>query len=145
MPPLRLNRVAAGSAVAAAVVISGCGGSKDYANDPRPPAPINVAAAISPDGVTVDPRSFGGGPVTMLIANLTAKAQKLTVRAGTRGTAEPGLRQTSSSINPQGTATLKVDMKPGAYTVSVGNGEIKPAHVRVGKPRASSRDQLLQP
>ncbi len=140
MVPLRLTRIATGSVVVAAAMIAGCGGSRDYANDPRPPTPINVAAAISPDKVKVDPRSFGGGPVTVIIDNLTDKAQKVTVEA-----AEPGLKQTSSSINPQGTATLKVDMKRGAYTVSVEDSKIKPAHVMVGKPRASSQDRLRQP
>ena len=36
--------------------IAGCGGGKDFANDPRPPTPVNITAAISDDRVTVSPK-----------------------------------------------------------------------------------------
>jgi hypothetical protein len=142
---LRLNRSKTASVVVAALAIAGCGSSKDYANDPRPSTPINVSAVISQDKVSVDPKTFGGGPVTMIIANLTEKTHKVTVETDELGASNPGLKQTSSSINPQGTATLKVDMKSGSYTVRADDPKIKPAHVKVGKSRASSQDELLQP
>jgi hypothetical protein len=126
------------------LALAGCGSESDYANDPRPPTPITVSAAISPEKVTVSPTSFGAGPVTFLIANLTNDTQQVTVQ--TRDSASSaGIRQSSSAINPQGTATLKVDVKEGDYIVSVKNHTIREARLRVGTKRKSSQDQLLQP
>ncbi|MEA2124603.1 MAG: hypothetical protein QOI80_1385 [Solirubrobacteraceae bacterium] len=130
--------------MAAALVLAGCGSESDYANDPRPPTPINISASISPDKVTVSPQEFGAGPVTFLIANLTDDTQQVTVE--TQDLAQKaGIKQTSSLINPQGTATLKVDVKEGDYTVSVKSASIQEAHIKVGAERKSSQDQLLQP
>jgi hypothetical protein len=140
---LRLSFIAYGLA-SAALALAGCGSESDYANDPRPPTPINISAAISPDKITVSPKQFGAGPVTFLIANLTDDPQTVTVE--TQDLAQKaGIRQTSSVINPQGTATLKVDVKEGEYTVSVKSGTIQEAHLSVGAERKSSQDQLLQP
>jgi anti-sigma28 factor (negative regulator of flagellin synthesis) len=130
--------------VAAALALAGCGSESDYANDPRPPTPINISASISPDKVTVSPQQFGAGPVTFLIANLTDDTQTVTVE--TQDLAQKaGIKQTSSVINPQGTATLKVDVAEGEYTVSVDSASIQEAHISVGAERESSQDQLLQP
>jgi hypothetical protein len=140
---LRTSLIASGL-TAAALALAGCGSQSDYANDPRPPTPINISAAISPDKVTVSPQEFGAGPVTFLIANLTDDTQQLTVE--TQDLAQKaGIKQTSSLINPQGTATLKVDVKQGDYTVSVKSASIREAHIKVGAERKSSQDQLLQP
>lgn len=127
-----------------ALALAGCGSASDYANDPRPPSPITVSAAISPKKITVSPTSFGAGPVTFLIANLTDQNQTVTVE--TRDLSDKaGIRQSSSVINPQGTASLKVDIAEGDYVVSVKENSIRAAHLRVGAKRKSSQDQLLQP
>jgi hypothetical protein len=128
----------------AAIALAGCGGGSDYANDPRPPAPINVSASISPDKVTVSPSAFGAGPVTLLIANLTDESQRLTVETQALSQ-KAGIRQRSAIINPQGTGTLKVDVPEGTYVVSVERDGIRAATVKVGAKRPSSQDQLLQP
>ncbi len=126
------------------LALAGCGADSDYANDPRPPTPITVSAAISPDKITVSPTSFGAGPVTFLIANLTGDTQQVTVE--TRDLSDKaGIKQSSSTINPQGTATLKVDIAEGDYVVHVKKSSIREAHLKVGAERASSQDQLLQP
>jgi hypothetical protein len=39
----------------ALATVAGCGGGDDYANEPRPPAPINVTAAITNSRVNVSP------------------------------------------------------------------------------------------
>jgi hypothetical protein len=128
----------------AALALVSCGSSKDFANDPRPPTPINISAAISDEKVTVSPADFGAGPVTFLIANLTNDPQTVTVE--TRDLSEKtGMKQSSSVINPQGTATLKVDVKEGDYVVHVDHKSIHEAHIKVGSERNSSQDQLLQP
>ncbi len=126
------------------LALASCGSESDYANDPRPPTPISVSAAISPDKITVSPAKFGAGPVTFLIANLTDDTQQVTVE--TRDLSDTaGIKQSSSVINPQGTATLKVDIKEGDYVVSVEENSIREARLTVGAERESSQDQLLQP
>jgi hypothetical protein len=130
--------------VALAIVIAGCGGGEDYANDPRPASPINVTAAITAHKVTVSPRNIGAGPVVIIVANETPKAHRLTVETDTLGSDSAGIRQQTSPINPQGTATLKIDMRSGRYKVDV-DGDIPGARLKVGKDRPSSQDALLQP
>lgn len=130
--------------MAAALAVAGCGGTKDFANDPRPPGPINISAGISDKRVTVSPAVFGAGPVTVLIANLTDDTQKLTVESKDSST-KSGIRQTSSAINPEGTSSLKVEFSPGRYMVSVGSRKIRTAGIRVGTERGSAQDKLLQP
>lgn len=127
-----------------ALALTSCGSESDYKNDPRPPTPISVSAAISDSKVTVSPAKFGAGPVTFLIANLTDDTQQVTVE--TRDLSDQaGIKQSSSVINPQGTATLKVDIKEGDYVVSVKENTIREARLTVGAERESSQDQLLQP
>jgi predicted component of type VI protein secretion system len=130
--------------ILAALALFGCGSKDDYANDPRPPAPINISVAISPDKVTVSPSEFGAGPVTLLIANLTEDSQRLTIETQELSK-EAGIKQQSSVINPQGTGTLKVDVPEGTYVVGVDRENIREARVEVGEERESSQDQLLQP
>lgn len=131
--------------VLAGLVLAGCGDNESFKNDPRPPAPINISAVVNNDRVTVDPRTFGGGPVVIRVANLTDQTQKVTVETDELGASTAGLKQTTSAINPQGTATLKLDMKQGRYSVSVSGDGIRPAKVRVSGERKSSQDQLLLP
>jgi hypothetical protein len=112
----------------------------------RPPAADadHVTAAITPDRITVSPKDFGAGPVTIIIANQTEQPQTVTVETETLAEG-PGIKQSTSPINPDGTATLKLDLKEGDYTVTVDGDGIEGADVAVGKPRPSSQDQLLQP
>jgi hypothetical protein len=139
----RVRTALTGVAVATAVV--GCGGGSDYANDPRPPSPINVTAAITDQKVTVSPHSIGAGPVVIIIANETNRSHRITVETDELGAATGGIRQQTGPINPQGTAQLKLDMRRGAYTVSVEDGGISTARLKVGRERPSAQDQLLQP
>lgn len=126
------------------VLLAGCGSDDgDFANEPRPPAPITVAATVTKDAITVSPLKFGGGPVVFIIANQTEASHQITLESDTSG--GPGIRQTTSKINPDGTASLKVDMKAGAYDLSVPDETIRPARVTVGPPRESAQNELLQP
>lgn len=128
-----------------AALLAGCGSDDDFANNPRPPAPINVSASITRDKVTVSPVEFGAGPVVFIIANQTGSPQQLTLETDELGGDAPGIKQTTSPINPGGTATLKVDMRQGDYAVRVDGAGIKPADVAVGEPRPSAQNELLQP
>ena len=58
---------------------------------------------------------------------------------------QAGIKQTTSPINPQGTATLKLDVKEGKYVVRTKSSSIREAHISVGAERESSQDTLLQP
>ena len=139
-----MNLRTGNTVLVAAALLAGCGGGDDdYANNPRPPVPINVTAAITDKGITVSPPEFGAGPVVFIIANQTDEARKVTLESDTSG--GPGIKQTTSPINPDGTATLKVDMKTGDYEVRVDGDKPETASVKVGESRESAQDELLQP
>jgi hypothetical protein len=130
-------------AVVAAAGASACGSdTTSYTNAPRPPSPINVTAAITDQRIEVSPRRFGAGPIVLIISNQSSDAQAVTFE--TDG-ADAGIRQTTSAINPAGTAQLQIDVDQGRYRLSVGDHTIRPASVRVGKPRESAQNALLQP
>jgi hypothetical protein len=124
---------------AAAVLVPGCGGGGERANTLRPPAPINVAVQIGEARVSISPRHFGAGPITIIASNQSEASRRLEIDG-------PRLRQSVGPINPQDTATLKVTLNPGIYTVSAdGTGGPKPGQVTVGPKRPSSQNQLLLP
>ena len=120
-----MRRTAAHASLAVAVVlaVAACGSSSgDYKNDPRPPAPIVITGYISDQRVSVSPRSLGAGPISLIVTN-----------------------QVTAPISPRDTATLKVDVKPGSYSVHVGGDAIHAARLKVGPERASAQNDLLQP
>jgi hypothetical protein len=130
-------------ALAVVASVSACGTDNvSYKNDPRPAAPINVTAAITDSQIKVSPRRFGAGPIVLIISNQSSDAQSVTFE--TDG-GETGIRQTTSAINPAGTAQLQIDVRQGTYELSVDDRSIRPASVRVGQRRASAQNDLLQP
>jgi hypothetical protein len=150
-------RIRCALAVAAAAGIAGCGDDEDHANRERPPATINVTAAIADGRIHVSAREFGAGPIRLLVSNQTASAQQVTFE--TAGDAS-GVTQTSAPISPEGAATLEVDATEGEYELSTGDdeageahagderaarGRIRPVAVKVGAPRPSAQNELLQP
>jgi hypothetical protein len=131
--------------VALAGAAAGCGADADYANDPRPPAPINVTALIDDRRVEVSPRSFGAGPIILTIANESSRSQEITLETDEIDGDGPGLRQRTSPVNPSGTASLKVDVDEGRYRLGVASPRIRSASVLVGERRPSAQNELLQP
>jgi hypothetical protein len=125
--------------------LAGCGGGGDYANRPRPAAPINVTAAITDSRISVSPRSFGAGPIVLIVANQSSSAQEVTFATDELGGSEPGRTFNTTPINPRGVATLKVDVREGDWELSTGEDAIRSAAVTVGRPRKSAQDDLLQP
>jgi len=122
---------------------SACGSDHvSYKNAPRPPAPINVTAAITDSQIKVSPRRFGAGPIVLIISNQSSDAQSVTFETGGRTS---GIRQTTSAINPAGTAQLQIQVRQGTYELSVEDRRIRPASLRVGERRPSSQNALLQP
>lgn len=133
------------SLVALLVCLAGCGGGKRYANNPRPPAPIVITAAIVGHKVSVSPTNFGAGPIELIVTNQTGTSQQLTLETNELGGSNPGLRQQTGPINPQDTASLKATVRKGTYSVHVENAGIRPATLQVGAARASAQNELLQP
>jgi len=134
-------RVRSALAVAAALGIAGCGGEERAVGD-RPASSINVTAAIADGAIHVSPQEFGAGPIRLLVSNQTASAQELTFETG--GNAS-GVTQTTTPIDPDGTATLDVDVTEGDYELSTTDAKVEPAAVAVGAPRPSAQNDLLLP
>jgi hypothetical protein len=128
---------------AACCAVGGCGG-ENYANKQRPPSPINVTAAISTKKVSISPRTFGAGPIVLIISNQTGAKQKLTLQTSELGGSKPGLKTTSNMIDAHDTGTMKVNVRAGDYELSTSGG-VKAARFTVGKERRSAQDQLLEP
>ena len=142
-----------GMCAASAVLLSACGGSSGgFQNRPRPPIPVNLSVYINDARVSVSPSTVGAGPVVFVVTNAARQTQSLSVRTadGSRTLASTG------PINPQTTAQVTVDFRiPGFYRVATGrNGSlaqqaqpanIRPATLRIGQPRASASNALLQP
>jgi hypothetical protein len=142
-------RAASGRAVAIAIAgvlalaLAACGSTTDRRNEPRPPTRIVLTGSISTDRVSISPRRFGAGPVSLIVANLTDTSQQVTLEAADR--TRPGVRQQTAPINPRDTAELRADLKRGRYTVHVTGSGIAAATLRVGKRRPSAQNDLLQP
>src|SRR5919201_4323178 len=121
----RLRTLPALALCSAALLVSSCGGS-DHRNANRPPVPINVSVQLSARKVSVSPAKFGAGPITLLVANQSGASQTVTIDG-------PRVRQSVGPINPEDTATLKVTVQPGAYTLATAEAAgLRPARLTVG-------------
>jgi hypothetical protein len=128
--------------VAAAAGIAGCGDDEDHANRERPATAINVTAAISDGRIHVSPRSFGAGPIRLIVSNQTTSAQAVTLETGG---GESGVTGTTGPITPAGTGTLEVDVPEGDYELSTDDRKVRPSAVNVGAARPSAQNDLLLP
>jgi hypothetical protein len=142
-----IRRVRLTLALVAVLVLVGCGedDSVEYGNKPRPPAPINVTAAIDSDRVRVSPRSFGSGPVVIIISNQSGAPQTVTFETNEIGGKSGGIQRSTQEIAARSTGQLKVDPPEGTYLLSTDAADIAPAELEVGARRASAQDDLLQP
>jgi hypothetical protein len=143
VPTTRLFTVTLSAGVLATSAL-GCGTTKNYANNPRPAEPIVVAAAIAPGGISVSPATFGAGLVQLVVTNLTNNSVQLEIVSGSRPAQQSVLQQTGP-INPQDTAQVKLQLGAGAYTIRVVPRRVKDAVLKVGAPRPTSQNHLLQP
>lgn len=126
-----------------AVVAAGCGGDEKFANEPRPPAPVQLTGVVRDDKVTVSPNRVGAGPVILLISNQTDNPHMITLDGGS-------IKETVGPVNPLDTAKIQQTLEQGSYEVKAGSEqavakEIAPAILEIGPKRKSSRDQLLLP
>jgi hypothetical protein len=132
--------------LACLLAVVGCGDdSEEYGNKPRPPAPINVTAAIDTDRIRVSPRSFGSGPVVFIISNQSGAPQTVTFETNEVGGESGGIQRSTQEIASRSTGQLKVDPPEGSYLLSTEAADITPAELEVGARRASAQDELLQP
>jgi hypothetical protein len=125
--------------------LGACGAPAERSNDERPPAPINVTAALIDGHLQVSPRSFGAGPIRLLVTNQTKDARTITLQTDETGGSEPGLRRKTGPISPAGTATLAVDVREGDYRLSANGGDIDAVALKVGPARPSAQGDLSLP
>lgn len=128
-------------AVVVAGSTAGCGSTANYANDPRPPAPIAVSASVDAGRINVSPARVGAGPIRLLVANLGKKSLEVVVDP----VDADGAGARSGLINPQSTASLQLTVNQGTYKLKSAQGSVAPATLSVGKPRKSAQNQLLLP
>lgn len=140
-----MRMTAAGMACAALLGTAGCGSDEAHVNDPRPPSPLNISASITPSRINVSPKEVGAGPVSLVIANITGSRQRVTLESADAPGSGPGTTRTTQPIEPNGTAVLKTDVRPGSYTVRVESDEISPAGFDVGPQRASAQNDVGVP
>jgi hypothetical protein len=138
-------RLATAAVVVGTAGAAGCGSTSSYKNANRPPHPINLTAEISNQQVAVSPKKFGAGPVILIVTNQTGSSQEVTLETDEIGGKQPGVSQSTSPINPDDTASLKITVRPGRYVVRVKGDKIRPAHLAVGRSRTSAQNELLQP
>src|SRR3954454_17763494 len=130
----RLNRHIVLGVGGAALLVAGCGSGSDYKNNPRPPSPITITAAISSKRVQVSPKRLGAGPITLVVTNQDGKSHDLVVENHTGGgSGQSGIRQPSRPSTPQARASLKAGLRQGHSTVRVRSAAIQPASLVVGK------------
>ena len=132
---------------AVAFLAAGCG-DDEFANDPRPPVPVELTGVIQDDAVTVSPAREGAGPILITVSNQTDDAHTV-ILEGVEGDGE-SIREQVGPINPLDTAAIQKTLLPGEYEVRAGSETaqrrvIESATLTIGPPRKSSNDELLLP
>jgi hypothetical protein len=123
--------------ILAVVSLAACG-SKDFANDPRPPAPIDVSAKVDSQKVQVSPQKFGAGLVTFTVANLSSSPIRLQISGPKKAS--------SNAIQPGMPGSLQVQLPQGDYRVTAGPAaRARPTTITVGPERKTSQNKLLLP
>lgn len=127
--------------------MTGCGGSdRDDHAVPRPPAAVVVSASIDDRSVQISPKRLGAGPITLVITNQSNAAQQVTLETQDTPGSGPGVKAVQTGpISPRETASVNAQVREGIYALHVGGDEVKAARLVVGRRRASSQNDLLQP
>jgi hypothetical protein len=131
------------AAFALALAFVGCGGGKDFENNPRPPVTLELTGVITRQEVTISPNKVGAGPVEITVSNQSGGSRTLKIEGN-------GIQETVGPIDSLDTAKLQKTLKPGRYTVTAGSEaatatQIKPATLVIGKQRESASDKVLLP
>ena len=106
-----------------------------------------ISASINDEAVSVSPKRFGAGPITLVISNQSASSQQVTLEtADDPGGSNPGVKAIETGpISPRETASVKGEVKQGTYALRVGADGVRAARIVVGKQRPSAQNELLQP
>jgi hypothetical protein len=134
---VRRRLVVPAAALAVAAVLGACG-DDDFANEPRPPAPIELTARISDDSVVVSPKKVGGGPANIVFSNQSRRPAALTLEGPTDEVGE--------AVPPGGVGRLQATLEEGDYEVSGGpESDAREGTLTVTAERKSSTNDLLLP
>jgi len=136
---LRAGGAVALTCAAMALIGAGCGSDDEARSEQRPPVPVNISVQVGAERITASPDEVGAGPVTLLVANQSGAAQTLTVDG-------PRLSRSVGPIPPDDTATLKITVQQGDYTVSAEESAgLDSVTLTVGAARPSAQNELLLP
>jgi hypothetical protein len=135
-------RATTAAVLATGLVVTGCGG-EDFANNPRPPVPVELTGVIQSDAVTVSPSRLGAGPILITMSNQTRNPITITLDGAS-------VRDRVGPVPPLDTATIQTTLDPGIYEVRAGSDvalprEIRPAELEIGRERRSSSGDLMLP
>lgn len=148
--------------IGATALLAGCGEER-HENQQRPNVSTRVSVTIGPKELIVQPVEIGmraeptqeipqneNDPeppiktkkpldVTVVVANQTPSDVKLKIRG-------VGKEEESETVFARSPSSFQIDMPAGSYTITaVGLPEARPAHLTVGKYRASSQNDVLLP
>jgi hypothetical protein len=129
-------------AIAAAVALGlgACGGEEDFANEPRPAAPINLSASVDSERVNISPDRVGAGLAELTVANLSDQAVRVML-IGPGSDDNPA----TDEIPAGGVGNLRTDLAEGDYEVAAQGADVMPDRLTVGPPRPGSEHELLLP
>ena len=147
--------------IGATALLAGCGEER-HANEQRPQVSTRISVTISPKRLIVQPVEIGmraeatqeipqneNDPeppiktkkpldVTIVVANQTPSDTKLKIRGAKE--------DETDTVFARSPGSFQVDLPAGSYTISaVGLPEARPAHLTVGRYRASSQNDVLLP
>ena len=123
-----------------AVAISACGGGgTHFANEPRPPVPVDLSVYIDNSHVSISPTRVGAGPVILYVTNQASSTQDLAVR-----NVKGGSVASSGHINSGSTAQVSTSLPTGTYEIA-GSAKIAPAKLKITQARQNADNVLLQP
>jgi hypothetical protein len=130
----------------AALALVGCGTKERTANELRPPLPIQLDASLMPKKISLSPNQIGGGPITLIVSNLTGSDQRVTFGANSpSGSSDLRIDSQSATIAPNNTATMKADLTDGTYSLSVEDDAIPASLLSVSGERPSAQNDLMLP
>ena len=99
-----------------------------------------------PKKISISPNRIGGGPVTLVISNLTGTDQKITFAANSpSGSSDLQLSSQSTTIAPNNTAAIKANVTDGTYSLSVEGDSIPASLLSVSGERPSAQNDLMLP
>ena len=130
----------------AALALVVCGTKERTANELRPPLPIQLDASLMPKKISLSPNQIGGGPITLIVSNLTGSDQRVTFGANSpSGSSDLRIDSQSATIAPNNTATMKADLTDGTYSLSVEDDAIPASLLSVSGERPSAQNDLMLP